>query len=50
MQSNHQPPPPSFEEQSRALLANARRDHPMLSPEMRRWIEEACRRLGVTVG
>jgi len=37
----------SFEDEARVLLANARREHPMLSPDMRRWIEEACRRLGI---
>jgi hypothetical protein len=35
----------SFEDAGRMLLANARREHPMLTPDMRRWIEHACRRL-----
>jgi hypothetical protein len=37
----------SFEDEARVLLANARRELPMLTPDMRRWIEEACRRLGI---
>lgn len=39
----------SFEDEARVLLANARREHPMLTPDMRRWIEEVCRRLGITL-
>lgn len=39
----------SFEDAGRMLLANARREHPMLTPDMRRWIEEACRRLGIAL-
>jgi hypothetical protein len=39
----------SFEDEARVLLANARCEHPMLTPVMRQWIEEACRRLGITL-
>ncbi|MGN6683746.1 MAG: hypothetical protein ACTHKD_07010 [Devosia sp.] len=31
----------SFEDEARVLLANARREHPMPSTQIRRWIEES---------
>jgi len=40
----------AFEDVGRALLDNALRQHPMLTPETRQWIEEACRRLGIEGG
>lgn len=42
-------PTPTFEALGHVLLGNARREHPMLTPGLRRWIEEACRRLGIGI-
>jgi hypothetical protein len=34
----------SFEDEARVLLANARCEHPMMTPDMRRWVEESLPR------